>query len=111
MGRMREFKFRAWDTYMECFTLHDSFYEVQKWNRNEGELEFFKIQQWTGLKDKNGIDIFEGDILKSGKRYWEVVFSHASFMMSWGNGASQMFINEMVEVIGNIYENPELLRG
>ena len=60
---MREIKFRAWNVVELEMTLHDSFYELQKWNRTEEELSQFSIMQNTTLKDKNGVEIYEGDIL------------------------------------------------
>ena len=79
------------------------------------------VGQYTGLTDKNGKKIFEGDVVKIGseiiewKCYHEVVFEEGqwfylhktpfakSYMGAWGNS--------IVEVIGNIYDNPELLGG
>lgn len=74
--------------------------------------------QWTGLVDKNGVEIYEGDICKFDTIKFEsyeaehglvgaVNYSHGQlvFDKTWGF----FVVRSSVEVIGNIYENPELL--
>ena len=124
-------KFRAWDKtenqWIEGFKLH--FYEDGSILcldvEDECDFPFFvenigltwELMQSTGLKDKNGVEIFEGDVLTSNVQpckmvnpikdgYGVVRFENGMFKL--GSISLVTFISKM-EVIGNIYENPELL--
>ena len=78
------------------------------------------VGQFTGLTDKNGRKIFEGDIVERGGRIWLVEYSnkYGQFMMttytekgiSWSR-SFDLIPPDWCEVIGNIYDNPELLKG
>lgn len=76
------------------------------------------VDQYTGLKDCNGVKIFEGDIVRDHNGVGEVQYSEkkASFKVNYHNGFSKWFIDynlvgerESIKVIGNIHQNPELL--
>jgi len=136
---MREIKFRAWDgrsfTY---FSLHQLMEKITVCLKS--------VQQFTGLKDKNGVEIYEGDIIMENVHYFVDCFKDASILGTDKNGnrtytriekkpmhifldakkgwnlrsdtynykssfwvKDDVFFNK-IEVIGNIYENPELIK-
>lgn len=123
----RDIKFRVWsEKYKKML-------EVQKHSFKTGlsmpygsnmECYFEKIMQYTGLKAENGKEIYEGDILSikiySGDKVivegkTVVEFKDGCFGVIWGHDKAFLSLNSFFkakfEVIGNIYENPELLRG
>jgi hypothetical protein len=114
---MREFKFRAWFTHLKEMkpVAMSTVYEGNKSllhlpHRPLSRYEPIELMQYTGLRDQNSSEIFEGDIITTefGNR---VVYWHDKFAC-WAVtnfGDSLHLFHDDAEVIGNIYENPELL--
>lgn len=80
------------------------------------DLSDTKIMQFTGLLDKNGAEIYEGDIIRhdEANMNMQVVFENGCFNWADENGKSYNALHVGVgswTVIGNIYENPELLEA
>ena len=121
---MREIKFRAWDKVhkkmLEPSNVGDMMFSYgQNYDHIKSSDAF--IMQYTGLKDKNGKEIYEGDLLlvderRTVKVYWhdELAMYDTKFI---SDNLPSNFFNELrnlswkhrTEIIGNIYENPELL--
>ena len=133
---MREIKFRCWDKEYEkmtCFDDEDYQYtpplvfrldQVFKKDSNYDDYEDFEynditdeieIMQYTGLHDKNGKEIYEGDIVKSffvdtdeaGNEIYKYYIIEVKYDEVLCSYKIDKFMN--LEVIGNIYENKELL--
>ena len=106
---MRELKFRAWDkTDKEMVLNPDVNTNGQKSFNNliYSIQKRFVFMQYTGLKDKNGKEIYEGDILNSGDGVNREVISLEFVFHLVGEN---VWYGEESEIIGNIYENPELI--
>ena len=106
---MREIKFRAWYNN-EMLPPQSIVFLIKSNLKLEGD---FPLMQYTGLKDKNGKEIYEGDILRTRQGIGFVVWSDYMYMIeSLGSQAQdEMYPQEWVEseITGNIYENPEMI--
>ena len=111
------FKFRVYIKYakMMCYDVN-SFYIDRIKNKItihfDNHTKTFKfddvvLEQCTGLKDKNGKLIYEGDIVTDGVDIFEVVWDYNAWCIQTNN--FQHFLTEGFEVIGNIHENADLL--
>jgi len=121
--RKREIKFRAWDKENKTMFCLDDFTdlgnELLKQIDKTGEYDLekdFIWMQYTGLKDKNGKEIYRGDIMfnSNDKNNYEMIWndSDACFMLGENGGRlSKYALSAFWKVIGNIYENPKLLNN
>ena len=131
-------KFRAWDKVQNKMLLPDNIEFINgqaSWAEastdgnggysNDGKVDgigaLFELEQFTDLKDVSGKDIYEGDIVKSNYKYAQPNISQ--IIMEDGNSyitgedlatGNEMLVSDHIgeiEVIGNVHENPELLKG
>jgi len=126
---MREIKFRAWDGkeihYGQPIKNKLGLWLLTNMNPHycseygyievDAPIPVKILMQYTGLKDKNGKEIYEGDVVKEGEFKYIIQWGAAGFMIR-GIGVRHSeyitsfdFLNEY-EIIGNIYENPELIK-
>lgn len=133
----REIKFRAWDKVHECYLYdvqgaYDMLSGCVKYENGEDAVydeecfagfldnDQYVVEQYTGLTDKNGREIYEGDVLDIGLRNQDgkpviAPVSYETYAAGYvldngGNGIWQR-LTEDCEVIGNIFENKQLLEG
>lgn len=117
---MREIKFRVYDHELKqmrylkdihdfiCFKENGNCYYH---NMQTGPGEWFSdLMQYTGLKDKNGVEIYEGDILREYSNEiedWIVSYEDGSFVGTFDNVCEHLYEICDLEVIGNIYDSKE----
>jgi uncharacterized phage protein (TIGR01671 family) len=109
---MRTIKFRALDSNNKWF-----YWDLKTPDENFGSIKWETLGEFTGLKDKKGKEIYEGDICRNGDweedaqaynfREEEVTYNEQEASFSGWNPIED---GMTCEVIGNIYENPELLK-
>ena len=123
---MRDIKFRSWKhkyTTIGSSDTGEMVYDIRIgnsiWNNEDIEVnrilkDIPKLMQYTGLKDENGVEIYEGDILlTAGIVTWNNEDARWSCIdIEWNNKRElhdMLWVTTPLEVIGNIYENKELL--
>lgn len=119
-GHMRDIRFRAWDKEEKKM-----YYGVvvcdQSWSPNiiADNWRNGYIMQYIGLKDRKGIDIYDSDFVEFDQKIWEVIYRVDRFLLRYiyKDKVSLAWSSEIEDklwknclVIGNIYENPELLK-
>lgn len=119
---MREIKFRAWDKLnKEMFNVEIMDFQERKLYKDSVsycKFENIELMQYTGLKDKNNKEIYEGDILsnENDEKSYKVIFENGSFIAEFeGDFEEYSFdlidvVAQGCEVVGNIYENPEFIK-
>ena len=116
---MREIKFRAWSKVLNVMNYQYEFggYFLIERGQPLGKVlcnkeNIFELMQFTGLKDKNGKEIYEGDICRAPHDFGPGGFHERQFTVKFDLASGYQWnywdIHDL-EVIGNIYENPELL--
>lgn len=129
---MRDMKFRVWDNLEKAYLNEEdvaidnrgNVFIFEIYDKNDSDLWYTRllpdsdnkryiIEQDTGLKDRNGTKINEGDILidDAGEpiEYWVVKFSEGGFIGECAGVAEPLFELTNLEVVGNIHEDSQLL--
>ena len=121
---MRDIKFRVWDNERNVMfnskSVDINFFKgkieitsdtIRYDEVYTDEIKDFELMQYVGCKDKNNKEIYEGDIVKTKEHIGQIIYSKGMFFIDVKEDFYLPIYNvsEFMEVIGNIYENPELL--
>ena len=121
---MKDIKFRVWDNERNAMfnskSVDIDFFEgkieitsdtIRYDEVYTDEIKDFELMQYVGCKDKNNKEIYEGDIVKIKEYIGQIIYSKGMFFIDVkGNFYLPIYnVSEFIEVIGNIYENPDLL--
>uniref|UniRef100_A0A6M3JM35 Putative YopX protein n=1 Tax=viral metagenome TaxID=1070528 RepID=A0A6M3JM35_9ZZZZ len=111
---MREIKFRAWDNERMWYGDELRYYHLFPTQHPESNMVWM---QYTGLKDKQGKEIYEGDIISFFNynelpKIGRIIYSGCKYSIEYEEDLIDLeffWHIQGIEVIGNIYENPELI--
>lgn len=122
----REIKFRAWDKAHNKMCYEVNLYTIASKGRlNKAQLNHksfmntigldCEIMQFSGQNDKNGVEIYEGDIVNFETNFGDkvtapVIFENSMFCVIWEDNLEAIANICYPEVIGNIYDHPQLIK-
>ena len=121
MRSISDFKFRAYDKHSNIMSYFNfpGYWNDKEW-KSDADFNNCELMQYIGLTDENGKEIYEGDIVKAGADILGVVkYIKGGFIIDPENNLGYIMIARNlhrtidtypVKVVGNIYENPEMVK-